>query len=308
MGSAPGAMTNSGTMTLGTNGNYVVTVQNAYGVPGNGWSFLQNAGQINVQTSATNPFTINAVSFDPNNTGMVTNFNNNTNYSWTFATTAGGIANFNANAFTVNDSLFANDLAGGYFYVSTNGNSLLLVFTNNSPPAAGVTMVYRTGSTMMIPIASLTNTWSDPNGDSVVFAGASLSTNGAALGSDNNYIYYTNANDVADEIFYTVQDVRTNPPAIYRPGDTQRTGTGEIIILPSPAIAGISLHGSNLVFTGSGGAVGGPYYLLSSTNLTLPLSQWQRIATNNFDVNGNFNFTNASGITMSEMYYLLQLP
>ena len=40
-------------------------------------------------------------------------------------------------------------------------------------------------------------------------------------------IYYTNANNVADSISYTVQDVRTNPPAVYQPGDTIQIAIGD---------------------------------------------------------------------------------
>jgi hypothetical protein len=304
----PGAMTNSGTLTLGTNGNFVVTVENANGTPAGAWSFLQNGGPINVQASGTNPFTINPVSYDPNNSGTVTNFNDDTNYNWTIATAAGGIVNFSASNITVNSSLFANDLEGGYFYVRTNGNLLVLAFTNSLPPVVGTVTLYRTGNTMPIPIASLTNSWSDPDGDPVGFVSVSGSTNGAGVGSDSNNIYYTNANNVADVIFYTVADIRTNPPAIYRPGDSQRTAVGQVVLLPPPAIGSITTQGNQVIFSGTGGVPGGLYYLLSSTNLALPLNQWQRTGTNNFDAGGNFNFTNTSAATVPEEFYLLQLP
>src|SRR5208282_3809041 len=126
--------------------------------------------------------------------------------------------------FAVDTTFFQNDLAGGYFYVRTNGNSLVLSFTNNHPPSAATATFYRTGSVTAIPVASLTNFWSDPDGDPVVLAGVNpSSTNGGSVGTDGIFIYYTNANNVADAIFYTVQDVRTNPPAVYQLDDTQRT-------------------------------------------------------------------------------------
>ena len=307
-GGAPDGMTNSGVAMFGTNGNFVVTVQNANGTPVGGWSFLQNSGQINVQATSGNPFTINPVSFDPNNSGLVTNFNSNTNYNWTFATANAGITNFNANDFTVDSSLFLNDLAGGYFYIRTNANSLVLAFTNNHPPMAGTTVLFRTSNTMAIPITDLTNTWSDPDGDPVALAGINSSTNGASLGNDGNFIYYTNISDVADEIFYTVEDIRTNPPAIYRLGDTQRTAVGEIVLLLPPTISKINISGNNIIFNGTGGLPGSNYYLLDSTNLLLPLNQWQRLGTSNFDASGNFSFTNSSAPNLPQVFYLLQVP
>jgi hypothetical protein len=62
-----------------------------------------------------------------------------------------------------------------------------------------------------------------------------------------------------------------------------------------------------LVFRGSNGVPGWPYYLLASSNLALPASDWARVATNTFDINGSFLFTNGAGPGAGQ-FYLLQLP
>ena len=59
-------------------------------------------------------------------------------------------------------------------------------------------------------------------------------TNGASVGTDGSFIYCTNSANVVDEIQYTVEDVRTNPPAVYQPDDTVQTAPGVIVILPPP--------------------------------------------------------------------------
>jgi hypothetical protein len=185
-----------------------------------------------------------------------------------------------------------------------------LSFANNHPPSGGTVTLYRSGPVMAIPVASLTNSWSDPDGDPVVLAGVNFSsTNGTGnVSTDGTLIYYTNASAVADQIFYTVQDVRTNPPAVYRPGDTVRTATGNIVILPPPAIGSVFIQGTNLVLSGANGAPDGSYYVLSSTNLALPLSQWRNVATDSFDGLGNFSFTNAAASEVGQAYYRLKLP
>jgi len=302
-----GAITNNGPITFGAGGNFAVAIQDVAAGSGIGWDFLQANGILNVQVTNGNPFTIQLASLANNAPGDVTNFNFNTNYDWVIATASGGITNFAANKFTVDISQFQNDLAGGYFYVRTNGNSLILSFTNNHPPLAQTFTIYRTGNTMAIPVAILATNWSDPDGDPVALANVDSSTNGASFGTDGNFIYYTNANNVADAIFYTVEDLRTNPPAIYQPDDTQQTAVGKIIILPPPAIGSISISRNNLIFTGAGGIVGGTYYLLSSTNLALSLTNWTIIATNHFDGSGNFNFTNNPDPNAPQTFYLLQL-
>ncbi len=301
-----GAITNSGSTTFGAGGHFAVAVQDANGAPAAGWDFLQVSGQLNVQATNTNPFVIQLQSFANGQIDNVTNFNADTNYAWIIATAGGGITNFNANKFAVDISSFENDLEGGYFYVSANGNSLILSFTNNHPPVAGIYTLYQTPNGVAIPISTLASNWSDPDGDPVVLNDVDdTSSNGVAINFTSQFIYYTNANNVADAFFYTVGDVRTNPPAVYRGGDTQRTASGEIILIPPPPVS-IAVNGNSFIFSGSNGAAGTSFALLGSTNLALPLSQWTPILTNSFDNNGNFNFTNNPDVNLPQQFYLLQ--
>jgi hypothetical protein len=53
-----------------------------------------------------------------------------------------------------------------------------------------------------------------------------------------------------------------------------------------PAIVATSVSGANLVLTGSNGQSGGTYYVLTSTYLPLPLSQWTPVAANLLGASG----------------------
>src|SRR5215468_7898742 len=75
------------------------------------------------------------------------------------------------------------------------------------------------------------------------------------------------------------------------------------IKIPTPKIASIRVLGTSLVFSGSNGVPGRSYYLVSSTNLALPLTQWQPIASNIFDPNGNFNITNPSAVNLRQQFF-----
>jgi hypothetical protein len=68
------------------------------------------------------------------------------------------------------------------------------------------------------------------------------------------------------------------------------------------------LIGGNFVLIGTGGSSNGTYFVLTSTNIGLPLSNWTRLFTNQFDGSGNFNFTNVPGTNTPQAFYLLQLP
>jgi len=237
-------------------------------------------------------------------------FGNDSAQSWDIAL-GSSVTNFAAGKFSVDDSAFQNDLAGGYFVVTSNSNSLLLSFVpNHSPSANDVTFYLPRSGILQIPLTMLAAQWSDPDGDPVQFAGTgSSSVNGLNnVGSDGSFIYYTNSTGMADEVIYVIADVRTNPPAVYRPGDTQRTATGVIHILPPPAISGVTMNGGNLIFSGTNGAHNGTYYVLTSTDLTLPMNLWTVIATNTFDSHGNFNFTNPVDGKSPQQFYMLEFP
>ena len=78
---------------------------------------------------------------------------------------------------------------------------------------------------------------------------------------------------------------------------------------PLSVITGISLSDTNLVLNGSNGISGLTYYVLTTTNLALPLSQWTPLATNLWSNNGNFNFTlnNAVNPNAPQQFYILEV-
>ena len=74
---------------------------------------------------------------------------------------------------------------------------------------------------------------------------------------------------------------------------------------PMPRINSVRLQGASLVISGTNGTTSGSYYVLSSTNVALPLVNWTRIATNSF-TGGNFNFTNSVNPSVQRQFFLLQ--
>jgi hypothetical protein len=76
-----------------------------------------------------------------------------------------------------------------------------------------------------------------------------------------------------------------------------------------PVIASTAWPGSSkITFKGGGGTPNWDYYVLTSTNMLLPLSQWTRILTNQFDASGNFSVTNSIDSGLPQQFYLLQTP
>jgi uncharacterized repeat protein (TIGR03803 family) len=84
---------------------------------------------------------------------------------------------------------------------------------------------------------------------------------------------------------------------------------GISVVSAQPGIAGLRLSGSNLVLNGNNGQSNATYYVLTSTNLLLPLSQWTRVATNVLSAGGNFTTTVTNAVTSGagQQFYMLQL-
>jgi autotransporter-associated beta strand protein len=87
------------------------------------------------------------------------------------------------------------------------------------------------------------------------------------------------------------------------------TGSMLVPTVP-PHIAGFNMVNTNLVLNGTNGQTGGTYYLLGSTNLALPLSQWTPVATNVVSTNGangafTFTGTNTVHSGVGQQYYIL---
>ena len=86
------------------------------------------------------------------------------------------------------------------------------------------------------------------------------------------------------------------------------SGTISVIITASPFIGSTAISSDGFVFVGTGGVANADFYLLGSTNLLSPVSNWTRLLTNQFDAGGNFNFTNSLVHDSLMNFFLLQIP
>ncbi|HWY31235.1 MAG TPA: hypothetical protein VNX46_10790 [Candidatus Acidoferrum sp.] len=80
------------------------------------------------------------------------------------------------------------------------------------------------------------------------------------------------------------------------------------VLQPHPQIVSITLSGGNMILSGTNGTFGQTYYVLSSTNVALPLNQWTRVLTNTFGNGGTFTVTNSVTSGSPRQFYLLQVP
>jgi hypothetical protein len=80
----------------------------------------------------------------------------------------------------------------------------------------------------------------------------------------------------------------------FNPTTGELTITSSGIFVGNPPVA----SGGNLILTGSGGAPGGPYTVLTTTNVATPLANWSTNSTGTLSASGSYS--NAVPINVSE--------
>jgi hypothetical protein len=127
-------------VTFGTGGIYAFSVATAAGVAGVDYSTINMAGALTITSTPATPFVVTVTSIDPisGNPGLA-NFNSSLSYTWTLVT-AGSIAGFSANDFSVTTTAFQNAFGSGVFSVGEAGNMLTLNFTPVPEPSTWMLM------------------------------------------------------------------------------------------------------------------------------------------------------------------------
>ncbi|MEY4385269.1 MAG: hypothetical protein RLY20_552, partial [Verrucomicrobiota bacterium] len=86
------------------------------------------------------------------------------------------------------------------------------------------------------------------------------------------------------------------------------SGTLWVVSTNAPQLSTPSVSGGNFNFGGTGGTPGWDYYVITSTNLTLPLDQWTRVMTNQFDAAGNCSVALPFDAAQPRLFYRVLVP
>jgi len=189
---------------------------------------------------------------------------------------------------------------GSYTVVASNGSGSVtsivatLTYVNTSPTTSPSTYVRPVGFPLNIVIAgSLATNWTDVDGDVLALTSGISSTNGASVAYDSTYVHYTNANNVADEVDYTIGDGfgGTAPGAI------------NIVIGPPPtnSVSSAVNNGNGTITLNFLGVPNYLYQIETATDLAPPIA-WTPISTNLADGEGVWQFTDAT-TNYSQRFY-----
>jgi hypothetical protein len=100
---------------------------------------------------------------------------------------------------------------------------------------------------------------------------------------------------------------------VQQAGSTFTAASGQITVgasLPPPStphITSIQVSSASLSLSATNGSAGGPWTLLQSTNIALPLSQWQTNSAGNFDGSGNLSTNILNTATNGQEFYILEV-
>lgn len=224
-----------------------------------------------------------------------------------------------------------NLAAGGTFDVSALTATTFNLSASTSLQAAGVgtgasaaTIVGAAGGTVNLGSRPISLTYSpagytgDLTSPALFVSQGTLALNGnaftvynngiAPLGAGTYTLVQQGSGNITSAGTYSVS-VTGNGLAAAATASLQVTNgsVNLVVVTHVPTINSISRSGTNLVISGAGGPVSGQFYLISSTNLMLPPSQWQTVATNSFDGTGAFNLTIPIG-TLPQDYFMIKVP
>jgi autotransporter-associated beta strand protein len=204
-------------------------------------------------------------------------------------------------------TLSGNGLIGGS--VSVNAGGTL-------SPGASVGKLTLTNSVLIIDggnvlveinkSLALTNDFVDAtNGATIsVFSGAVTITNiGPPLQAGDKFFLFNQA--VSGGSALTVSGAGCTWQ-----NDLESDGSITVLTAPTvfqPVFGSVLKSGNSIIITGSNGPTSGNYIVRSSTNAALPLASWSPIATNPFNPNGTFAFTNAINSAIRQTFYRIQL-
>jgi hypothetical protein len=277
------------------------------------WSLQLNASQAAAIVNVTNWFGGWQPALAPNITGQPAGATVSYGQSTNFSVSATGIPDPTyqwyqngllipgaiGNSYSITSAVRTN--GGNYTVVVSNGSGSVtsivatLTYADTPPVTSPATYSRPAGYPLIITIADdLSTYWSDVDGDALALTGAISSTNGAAVSYDSSYVYYTNANDVIDEIDYTVGDgFGGNTPGIIN-----------VLVGPPPtnSVAGVAVSVDGSVTLNFVGVPGYIYQVEATTNLAPPVV-WTTISTNTADISGQWQITDLQATNYPNQFY-----
>jgi hypothetical protein len=188
-------------------------------------------------------------------------------------------------------------LAGGALAVGNTNDSLTL--SHNLTLNAGST------TRLQILHAPLNNS-SVSAGNTITFGGTLVVTNlGGPIARGDTFTLLS-APNLTGNFAALVLPGLTNG-LVWDTNSLLTSGTLTAVAVTNPVITSFTFSNGQFNVTGSGGVAGSYYYILTTTNLATPLTNWIAVATNQFNAAGNFSAAVSIPTNLPAGFYTLQM-
>jgi hypothetical protein len=312
------SVTNSTGTTVSSSGALTVANGGQFNIIGNSginlFGALTNAGTVLI--SNPNPFTMmfsNTVIYFPAGISIV----NNPAYNY-----FGSVLNQASGQ--INLATDYTGVSGGYGYETlvnqghitksdgTNFSYITVALATNSGAITAQSGVIRAYPIAMLPGSSLNVGLNSANNYGSFLFNTNVVLGGAFNATLNNG--YVPANGTTFNVLLSSSGVLGTFSSLGLPSSVtwQSTygSTNFTLVAGSaqPQFGTFNLSGTKLIFNGTGGSPGSNYVVLVSTNLTIPLTNWQALTTNTFDIGGQFRYTNNASPAKPSQFFIFKLP
>jgi len=191
---------------------------------------------------------------------------------------------YGTNVTLSNNSVTMSESNGVYYFTGA-APPMITMQPTNATVTIGGTANFTVAATGTAPIAYQ---WRQ-NGTNLSGATATNYITPSTVAGNNGATFCCVVTNSAGSVTSSVVTLTVQPPA-------------------PPEFSSLTLAENNLIIAGTNGPANATYYLLASTDLTLPLTNWTLLATNVLDAQGNFVVTNVLNPYQPRQFYRLILP
>jgi fibronectin-binding autotransporter adhesin len=196
--------------------------------------------------------------------------------------------------------------AGGSSIVSVGGD-----FVTGRLVVSGAT-AFSAGSTNLVDVDKSSFTNDVLTAASITYGGKLVVTSvSLPLGAGDNFKLF-NAGSYAGA-FASIEPATPGAGLVWDTSDLVNSGTLRVASatpLPPPDIDSFVYTGSDVTLTVTNGPAYGPYRVLTTTNLALPVASWSVLTTNYFDASGQINppFNTPVNPGQAQQFFMLSVP
>jgi hypothetical protein len=231
----------------------------------------------------------------------------------------GGIVNQNRGTINISTNGSVQPGGGAQEFLLNNGTIVVNAGTNNvvvnipNITNSGLISVQQgtlqLSGVSLLPSSSMNVLLDSPSNYGQISIGGAIALNGG-FGAAITSNYWPHSGAFFEPLTYKsyAGHFTSNnlPPAIPMQVRYNPTNLTVLVTTSTPAFTTIASSGGNVILGGTHGTPGSSYWVWANTNLAQPLTNWTAIATNQFDDNGNFNFTNVINYAHPREFFILQ--